>query len=184
MFHLDEEADAGDLVGQKQIKIGITDDASTLYDKVVDAGEALLRTYYPKFESGYVPRKPQDHSSATWWPKRRPHHGLIDWNQTAKTIYNWIRGLTHPYPGAFSYIDDQKITFWAARPPDEERVFGRPGQILGRNGDVLNIATWEGSIPVTRVQIENEVEIPAGHLLERYDITTGDRFKNARDRLV
>ncbi len=66
LFHLVEEADAGDLVGQEPIKITNDDDAAALYNKVVEAGKVLIRDYYPAFESGMVPRTPQDESQATW----------------------------------------------------------------------------------------------------------------------
>jgi len=59
-FHLVEEADAGDLIGQKPILIDTTDDAADLYEKVVDAARELIRHYYPQFEAGVVPRNPQD----------------------------------------------------------------------------------------------------------------------------
>ncbi|MFC7136064.1 formyltransferase family protein [Halobaculum litoreum] len=55
MFHLVEEADAGDLVGQRPIPIDDADDATSLYEKVVDAARRLIRRYYPMFEAGGVP---------------------------------------------------------------------------------------------------------------------------------
>ena len=45
-------------------------------------------------------------------PRRKPEDGLIDWNQSASTIYNFVRGLTHPYPGAFSYLSGTKYFIW------------------------------------------------------------------------
>jgi len=109
-FHLVEDADAGDLVGQQPINVDIEDDAASLYGKVIDAGRELIRTHYPEFEDGTIPRTPQDDGKATWWPKRTPQHGLIDWNGSPRTVYDWIRGQTHPYPGAFSFLDGQRVT--------------------------------------------------------------------------
>lgn len=92
-FHLVEEADA-----------------ASLHGKVVDAGRELIRTYYPTFENGCVPRTPQNDREATWWPGRKPRQGLIDWNGSSMTVYNWIRGQTHPYSGAFSFLDGRRVT--------------------------------------------------------------------------
>jgi len=180
-FHLVEEADAGNLVTQKKINIEIEDEASDLYDKVISAGRELIRENYPDFEEGRVPRSPQDESRATWWPKRVPRHGIIDWNQSAEEVYNWIRGQTHPYPGAFSYIEETKITVWGAEPPEKNRCFAKPGELLETNGDNLRIAVWEESIELTHIQVEDGEEEPAASLVTEHGFETGDVFRNLRD---
>ena len=45
-------------------------------------------------------------------PRRRPDDGLIDWSQNSLCVYNFIRALTHPYPGAFSYVGGERIIIW------------------------------------------------------------------------
>jgi methionyl-tRNA formyltransferase len=182
-FHLVEAADAGDLVGQEPLNIALTDDASSLYEKMVEAGRTLIREYYPQFEPGAVPRTPQDEDEATWWPKRDPWHGLIGWNRSPQEVYDWIRGQTRPYPGAFSYLDDQKVTVWAARPPDEETAFARPGEIVARGDETLTVGAWEGLIELSEVEVEDDGPVPASALVSEYDFNVGDTFSNARDRL-
>lgn len=184
MFHLVEAPDAGDLVGQRPISIDIQDDAASLYAKVVDAGRKLIQEYYPRLEAGEVPRVPQDDEKATWWPKRRPHHGAIDWNASAKEVYDWIRGQTRPYPGAFSYLDERKVRIWEADPPNGERVCAKPGEILDTDGDRLRVAMWEESLYLTKVQVEENDEIMAADLVNEYDFTIGDTFENVRDHNV
>lgn len=183
MFHLAAAADAGDLVGQKPIPIEIEDDAASLYAKVVEAGRSLIRASYPRFEAGEVPRTPQDESAATWWPRRAPHHGLIDWTAPPEEVYDWIRGQTRPYPGAFSYIGDRRVTVWAANPPTDERAFVAPGEIASRDGDVLAVGAWEGVLELTELQVGDDDPIPAGALVTDYGFDVGDSFENARDRL-
>lgn len=180
LFHLVEEADAGDLVGQRPIDISVDDDAASLYATVVDAGRELIREYYPRFEAGAVPRVPQDDARATWWPKRVPKHGLIDWRQSPQTVYDWIRGQSHPYPGAYSYLEGRRVTVWEANPPTDDRVFTEPGALRGRDGDVLRVGVWEGEVELTQLQIDDGPEIPAGELLDREWITVGDVFAPAR----
>lgn len=180
LFHLVEEADAGDLVGQRPIDIELDDDAASLYATVVDAGRELIREYYPRLEGGEVPRVPQNDARATWWPKRVPKHGLIDWRQSSRTVYDWIRGQSHPYPGAYSYLGGRRVTVWEANPPTGERVFTEPGEIRGRDGDVLRVGVWEGEIELTQLQVGDGPEIPAGQLLDHEWITVGDVFTPAR----
>ena len=182
MFHLVEAADAGDIVAQQPIDIALEDDAASLYEKVVAAGRELVRETYPRFAAGEVPRQPQDEADATWWPKRTPAQGGIDWRQPPRQVYDWIRGQSHPYPGAFSTLDGRRVTVWAAAPPDEETVCCRPGEILGRDGQRLRVGAWEGAIELTRVQVEGEPEMPAGDLLGYDWVEVGDAFEPLRSR--
>lgn len=182
-FHLVEEADAGDLVGQKTIPIEANDDAASIYEKVVQAGRQLIRQYYPEFASGHVPRFPQDESKATWWPKRSSKHGLIDWNLPPGDVYNWIRGQTRPYPGAYSYIHDEKVMIWAANPPANDTTFVQPGEIAYRDDDILGVGAWEGLIELTEVQVKQDDPINAGQLVSKYGVEVGNSFVTARDRV-
>lgn len=182
-FYLTEEADAGDLVGQEPLPIDLEDDASTLYQKMIEAGRTLIRKHYPEFAAGTNSRIPQDDEQATWWPKREPHHGLIDWNLSPVEVYNWIRGQSRPYPGAFSYLDSEKITIWAANPPKSTSSLARPGEIVYQDGDALGVAVWEGTLEITEVEVAAEGPISASALLSEYEFEIGDVFTNARDRL-
>ena len=182
-FHLVEEADAGDLVGQEPLSIELNDDAASMYEKVVDAGRKLIHRYYPEFASGNVPRTPQDESKATWWPKREPKHGLIDWNLSPWEVYNWIRGQTRPYPGAYSYLNEDRITIWSANPPSDQPSFVQPGEIVYHEGDVLGVGAWEGIIELTEVQVGKDDPLEARRLVSEYDVDVGDVFSTARDRI-
>lgn len=180
-FHLVEEADAGDLVGQEPIQITIEDDAESLYTKVVEAGRTLIRRYAHDFNSGNVPRTPQDEDAATWWPKRTPKHGLIDWTRSPSELYDWIRGQTRPYPGAFTYIDDTRVTVWSAVPPRNDRAFVPPGEIIYRDEGNLGVGAWEGVLELSEVQVEDDDPRQAADLVTEYNFTVGDKFENARD---
>ena len=178
MFHLVEAADAGDIAGQVSIPIDERDDAASLYEKVVDAGRTLVREVYPRLAAGEVPRTPQDEDEATWWPRRRPEHGRIDWTKTPREIYDWIRGQSHPYPGAFSFLDGQRVTIWAANPPSDEPAFVRPGTIRYVDGDVLGVGAWEGVVELTRIEV-GESERPASALVTECGFDVGDRFEHS-----
>ena len=180
LFHLVEEADAGDIVAQKPMSITIEDDAGSMYGKMIKTGREIIQEFYPQFEDGTAPRKPQDDDEATWWPRRQPEHGAIDWNQSQRDVYNWIRGQSRPYPGAFSYIDQKKVTVWQADPPDQNRTFASPGEIMYRDGDALGVGVWEGVVELTEVQVGDDDPIPAGMLLEQYALESGDEFRNVR----
>jgi methionyl-tRNA formyltransferase len=63
-----------------------------------------------KIEKDKLNLNKQDHEKATFFGKRTPEDGRIDWNWQKERIYNWVRAQAYPYPGAFSYINNQKIT--------------------------------------------------------------------------
>jgi methionyl-tRNA formyltransferase len=58
-------------------------------------------------------------------PTRKPEDGAIDWHLTKREIYNFIRALTSPYPGAFTYWNDVKIIIYKAIPFDVPIDFER-----------------------------------------------------------
>ncbi len=75
----------------------------------------MLEEVLPLIQRGTLPRKKQDDSLATVMPKRRPEDGVIDWNRSSRDLYNWVRALTEPYPGAFSFVNGQKLWIWKAQ---------------------------------------------------------------------
>lgn len=175
-FHLVEAADAGDIATSEPIPITSHDDAGTLYEKVVEAGRIIIRDLYPTLEAGTVPREPQTEDEATWWPKREPADGFVDWTKEPTEIYDWIRAQTHPYPGAYSVLDGDVVRVWAANQPTGERCSGTPGEILEPRGTRLAVAAWEGVLEVTSVQVEDGPEIDAADLVRRYRFEPGDEF--------
>jgi len=119
LFHLTAGVDDGDIIGQIEFDITDADDASSLYEKICEVYEKLVRRYVPMLLDGSAPRIPQDHSRATFWPRRRPEDGLIDWSKSPREIYNLVRGLSHPYPGAFTFCGGKRLTVWKARVRNE-----------------------------------------------------------------
>ncbi|MBM82596.1 MAG: hypothetical protein CMJ78_18690 [Planctomycetaceae bacterium] len=63
-------------------------------------------------------------------PRRRPADGIIEWSQSNREIYDHVRAITHPYPGAFSFLGTEKWTIWsiACLPVSTET---RHGQVMG-----------------------------------------------------
>ncbi len=80
----------------------------------------LTRELVPQLVARTAPRIPQDPSRASSWPKRTPADGIIDWETRAPYLYDWVRAQTRPYPGAFTFLGDEKVIVWGARPVDLE----------------------------------------------------------------
>lgn len=111
----DPTADSGPIVGQAEIAIARDETAATLYEKTADAHVALVREYVPQLVAGTAPRIPQDPRRASAWPKRTPADGIIDWETQAAHLDAWVRAQTRPYPGAFTFLGEERVVVWRAR---------------------------------------------------------------------
>ena len=117
LHYMIDKPDAGDIVGQKAVIIDQLDTAKTLYDKLCGAAKELLDEVLPLIKKGNIPRQKQDLKKGSYYGGRRPEDGRIDWKKSADEIYNLIRGVTQPYPGAFAFLDnDEKVVIWWAQP--------------------------------------------------------------------
>lgn len=99
-FRMDEGADSGDIVSQKIIKIEANDDATVLYNKMLNVMEGQLSDFVPALSDGTAVFVKQESDKATYWRKRSRKDGLIDFRMTAQSINNLVRALAYPYPGA------------------------------------------------------------------------------------
>lgn len=118
-FHFADGVDDGDLIGQASFDIAFEDDISDIVLKASTASVQLVCDYVPLLGASKALRIPQDHSLATVMPQRKPEDGLIGWHsKSGLQVYNWIRAQTRPYPGAFTYLGQEKVTIWKARVSD------------------------------------------------------------------
>ena len=96
--------DAGDIVMQEKVAIDRDDTALTLKTKLDDTGFRILeRLHRAICAKEALPRRPQDESKARHYKRRKPEDGRIDWRCSNEQIYNLVRALVAPWPGAFFY---------------------------------------------------------------------------------
>lgn len=110
-----EKADAGDIVDQEKVTIGPDETAAMVQKKVTAAGVIVLKRQLDNLKAGRAPRLPQNAAQATYFGRRRPEDGEIDWNWPAVRIHNLIRAVTHPYPGAYGVVNGKKQFIWKSR---------------------------------------------------------------------
>lgn len=156
MIILEPEADSGDIVAQRTIPITEEDDCKTIYEKVGKTEVEMLDEVLPIIRSGILPRRKQDDSQATVMPRRRPEDGVIDWNRTSREIYNWVRALTDPYPGAFSFLDGDRVWIWSAHTQGSaiDRQSRGPGELIVDSAGWPWVSTADGWIRLLTVQRE------------------------------
>ncbi len=166
LHHMVARADAGDIVAQRSCPIEDSDTALTLYRKLAPLGAEIVREYHPLIVAGRAPRTRQDLSRGSYFGRRRPQDGRIDWRWPARRIFNLVRAVTHPYPGAFCFAAGQKLFIWEARIAHEDALRGAPGEMVGDADGGIEIAAGQGSVLVTRVQFEGGFEGDPRQVLE------------------
>jgi methionyl-tRNA formyltransferase len=154
LHYMVKRADAGDIVDQERIPIGPDDTTQDVFKKAVKAARLVLERQIEALKRGTAPRHKQDESKATYFGGRKPEDGRIDWTQSTHAIYNLIRAVTHPYPGAFTHYEGKKLYLWQAQPLNEGK--GIPGQVISK--DPLRIAAGSGSIEIITLQWEDADE--------------------------
>jgi methionyl-tRNA formyltransferase len=112
LFLLREGVDDGPIVGQVEFDVDPRETAATLYDKHRQAHIELIRTHTRPLLDGTAQTTEQDHERATFWDRRRPEDGRIDWTKSTDEIDRLIRAVSRPFPGAF---DDERV-IWRAEP--------------------------------------------------------------------
>lgn len=113
---MEEKPDAGDIVGQVAVPIDFEDTALTLFGKMERAAARLLDDLLPRIAEGEIPRRRNEIEWGSYFGARRPEDGRIDWTRPAVEIYNLVRAVTRPYPGAFSFLAGERCMVWRARP--------------------------------------------------------------------
>jgi methionyl-tRNA formyltransferase len=129
-FFMDEGADSGDIISQREVAIERGDDAGTLYEKVVVVAIEQLSEFVPRLADGSYPRVKQDHAQSTVWRKRSASDGRIDWRMSANSIRNLVRALTRPYVGADFQFKGQSFKVWKAVVVDVGSTSCEPGKVL------------------------------------------------------
>ena len=105
-----EKPDAGDIVAQQAVAIGPDETAGEVFANVTAAAAATLKGVLPKLLKGEVPRHPNDLIQGSYFGGRKPEDGRIHWNQPAAQVYNLIRAVAPPYPGAFTDLTTPRGT--------------------------------------------------------------------------
>jgi len=106
---IDEGCDTGDIISQIKIPINETETGDEILNKFKLEYYNLILDVFKKIDSGKLELIKQDEKLATYYGKRTPEDGRINWNWHKERISNWIRAQAYPYPGAFSYVNNQKL---------------------------------------------------------------------------
>jgi methionyl-tRNA formyltransferase len=148
---VDATADSGSIVGQVTVDVARDETATTLFERLAAAHVELTRQYVPQLLAGSAPRTPQDPSRASSWHRRTPTDGIIDWETRAVYLYDWVRAQTRPYPGAFTFLGDERVIVWSARPVELSES-APAGTVVDVRPEGPVVACGEGGLVLEEIQ--------------------------------
>ncbi|MBE2263033.1 MAG: formyltransferase [Burkholderiaceae bacterium] len=126
-----EKPDAGSIIDQSSVPILPDDTAEIVFDKVTVAAEQVLWRSLPLLLAGQATGRPNDLAQGSYFSGRRPEDGRIEWSQPAAQVYNLIRAVAPPYPGAFTVVAGKRLVIGAARRRPASRPVAADPRCLG-----------------------------------------------------
>ncbi len=175
LFYLEDKIDKGDIIDQRKFDINERDNIRTLFAKADSLAVEMLRKNLPLIKESKAPRKRQNKEEATYLPRRKPEDGKIDWKKSNTEIYNLIRAITKPYPGAFTFYNNKKIFIWeseiAAGSGEKSGVIAK---ILDRKGIV--VGTGRGNLLIKKAQFEDGIEMSGDDFAKKYNLKESEKF--------
>ncbi len=156
---INEGCDTGDILLQEVVEIEMNNTGNDVLQKYVVLYPEMLKKILEKIYQNKLVKTPQNHQDATYFDKRTPEDGEIDWNWQKERIYNWVRAQAFPYPGAFTFHNGEKIIIDKIKYSN----FGfnnmdKNGLILKVNNDSIVVKTQNGAIELESIRNFNSIE--------------------------
>lgn len=171
--------DTGDMILQASLPIAPKETGGSLFDKMAVLGADLLLEALDKIEDGTAVRIPQDEEKATYVKIINKDMGKLDFTKEAVSLERLIRGL-NPWPSAYTMLDGKTLKLWQAeveqgyKTSETDRKV--PGEVIELRKDALVIATGEGNLVVSEVQLEGKKRMPTDAFLRGYPLTVGTKL--------
>lgn len=175
LFRIRRGIDSGEIFGQKIVKIGPQDTATEIYLRIINATTELYREFLLSLEENKLKWRKQNESGATYTCKRTPADGEIDWNKSAREIYNFIRALSPPYPCAWTRYKGKIIRITKASLPRKQLKYAGnvPGRIVSILDDGVLILCGEGQIVVNNILTSQNKHFSANKIFSSITTTLG-----------
>jgi len=161
LFKMDEGIDSGQILIQKKIDFNSNINATELYDLVAKNLGIAFVDFYKRIISNKVSFIEQDMKQGSYRSKRTKKDGLINFNLSAYEVDNLIRAVTHPYPGAYTYYNDKRVSIFHSSLVSVPSYIGTTGQIMciDKRGVLVQSGTdplWFSDIYVEGEKVHND----------------------------
>ncbi|WP_026689953.1 methionyl-tRNA formyltransferase [Alteribacter aurantiacus] len=151
IMYMVEALDAGDVLSQRAIPINEEDHTGTLFTKLSTLGAELLKDTLPSIQAETIQAVPQDEEKVTFAPNITKDQEVVDWGQSARDIYNHVRGL-HPWPVAYTTWDGNRLKIWWTDLVDQ-RFDEKPGTVVQVDESGVMVVTGDQkAVTITDIQ--------------------------------
>ena len=157
--------DTGDMLLSDRVEISVDITAGELFEQLAILGAETLHKTIAALEAGTLTRTPQDESQATKCPMLKKEHGKLDFQASAKSVHDRVRG-TNPWPGAYALLSGESLKIHRTRQAIEKTGAGECGLLTGNAKTGLFVRCADGWLEILELQ------------------ATGGKRMNARDFLA
>ena len=160
IMYMVKKMDAGDMIAQKETPILEEDTVGILYDRLSVLGAELLKETLPDILKGTNQRIPQDENLVTYAPTLSREDERLDWNMSARQVYNKVRG-TNPWPGSYTTYQGKTVKIWAGQVHQYENAMKHHahqdnGTIVKIFKDAIGVKVNDGVYLITELQLEGK----------------------------
>lgn len=160
IMYMVKKMDAGDMIAQKETPILEEDTVGILYDRLSDLGAKLLKETLPDILKETNQRIPQDENLVTYAPTLSREDERLDWNMSARQVYNKVRG-TNPWPGSYTTYQGKTVKIWAGQVHQCENAMKHHahqdnGTIVKIFKDAIGVKVNDGVYLITELQLEGK----------------------------
>lgn len=180
IMQMDAGLDTGDILLQEEMEISPDETAGSLTDKLAKMGGRLLVKALPMIENGTVHPVVQRDKPTRYAKMLKKEMGDLDWSRPAVELERLVRGLD-PWPGAYTYYNGKLLKIWGSELSKADPLGKDPGTVVQVTGDRIVVATGDGSLALTEVQLAGKKRMPVRAFLLGCRIKAGETFDRGTD---
>ncbi|KKL45254.1 hypothetical protein LCGC14_2357510, partial [marine sediment metagenome] len=162
---IDTGCDSGPVIEQIKINIHEEQTGGDLLEIFNNEYPNLIASVLDQVKKDSVNPIAQDHSQATYFGKRTPDDGKIQWTWSKERIYNWVRAQSRPYPGAFSFYRENRIIIHKIKYSSHGFDYNDNNGLLINTDQNPIIKTPNGCVEIIDYIIEEDLELTKGESL-------------------
>lgn len=190
VHYVNEGIDTGDIIVQKTADISLSDNYSTLLEKATTLCAQALFEALLTIRNGNIQLISQKsiHPVGFYCGSRLPGDEYLDWDWTSIRIYNFVRAISFPGPGARTYYNGQEIIIHKAELiPNAIIYIGTPGEVVGRDSEGVVIKTGDSTIKITSISETKDKEmlpiVPVYKIGTRLGLNLRDELRKVKESL-
>jgi methionyl-tRNA formyltransferase len=169
---MSSKMDAGPIVAQEETPIDDAETTGELERRLADMSAHLLLRVLPEWLDDRCRPRAQDEAAATYTRRLSKDDARIDWSLSAVELSRAVRAY-NPWPIAFTSWEDTTLRVLRARPAEGE---GTPGQVIGRSESGIIVATGDGGLAISEIQLPGGRPLPVSEALRGHPELLNARF--------